>query len=114
MANEIDIYQGNNRTIEVTLVDSDGAAFDLTNTVVSFTVKKYETDSVALISKTSAVVSEISISSPATLGIFEVFLLPGDTEDLAGNKVYDITVVSGGKTYTVVKSDFDILLPVKS
>lgn len=113
MANDIEIYQGNDRTLKVTVVDSDGAAYDLSTADLYFDVKKFESDTPSIISKSSAVVTEIKILSPATDGIFEVYLLPADTENIVGKKVYDLTMDEGGKIYTLIKADFTVTLPVK-
>ena len=74
-------------TMEVTLTDSDGAAFDLTSAVVSLAVKTNETDTTVLIEKTSADVSEIQILAPASGGVLEIYLLPADTASLFGSDI---------------------------
>lgn len=113
MADNIEMYSGNNRTIEVTLTDSDGAAFDLSGAVLYFNVKKNEGDAASLISKSSAVATEIAIVAPATGGVFEVFLLPADSASLNGEYYYDMTMVINLETFTLVKDRIKFNLPVK-
>jgi len=116
MADEIEMYQGNDRTIEVTLTDSDGAAFDLTGVTIYFTVRKSESDAAAVIEKSSLVATEIVIIGVATGGVFEVYLVPADSATIDGEYVYDFTLVTDDvpvETFTVVKDSIKFLIPVK-
>ncbi len=113
MANEITVFQGNDRTLRITVTETNAAAFNLTGAVIYFEVKVLDTDTAKVIELSSAVAAEILVVAPATGGIFDIFLIPADTSSLLGEYVYDITIVVGGKTYTLVKSKFYVTLPVK-
>jgi hypothetical protein len=111
--NEITVFRGNDRTIEVTVTDSAGGAYNLTGATIYFNVKKDEDDVASVIAKSTADVAEIKILSPATNGVFEIYLVPADSATISGLYVYDITLVIGGKTFTLVKESIDFVLPVK-
>jgi len=109
-ATKITIAKGEDKTIELTVDDGDGGVIDLTNGLVTFTVKYTTDSSTNLFQKTSATPSEITITSPTT-GRADIYILPADTSGLdAATYVYDIWVtLASGKEYQVVNvSDFKV------
>ena len=106
----IKIYRGDNRTLKVSVVDENDAPVSLAGGAAKFSVKKWLSDNQAKIDKSSGVSSEILITDPAN-GVYEVYLIPSDTQDLEeGVYEYDseITTVTG-KVYTVVRGKFVVL-----
>ena len=109
MANEITMYRGDNRTLQVTVKDADGVAVGLTNYTAKFTVRtKPDTDTVT-IAKTTTLAAEIDITDP-TNGILEIYIVPADTKDLTPRSYdYDVEITSATSIVsTVVKSTFTI------
>jgi hypothetical protein len=105
---EIEIYRGDNKTYEVTVVDADGAAFNLTGARIVFSVKSTTNDATYKFQLTSDTITEIEITD-AVGGIFKVYLVPDNTNLLRPSKyVYDIEVQITGKIYTIIKDDFQI------
>jgi hypothetical protein len=91
-------------------VDGDDNPVSLAGGSAKFSVKKRLSDSQAKFEKSSAVSSEILITDPGN-GIYEVYLVPSDTQDLEeGVYEYDseVTTVTG-KVYTVVRGKFVVL-----
>ncbi len=110
-ANQIvKIYRGDNRTLKVSVVDGNDAPVSLAGGAAKFSVKKRLSNNQAKIDKSSGVSSEILITDPVN-GVYEVYLIPSDTQDLEeGVYEYDseITTVTG-KVYTVVRGKFVVL-----
>ena len=101
---EITMYRGDTDTITVTVTDSEGAAFDLTDYTMRFTVKDKpkDPDSLAKIGPTDA-----TIASPATgIGIIAVSVTDSDLK--AKSYVYDIQITDATHNYTIVKDNFVI------
>ena len=83
--------------------------FDLTSSVLTFTVKAKETDTANLIQKTSASAAEIEITNAAQ-GEATIKLIPSDSEDLTQRAyVFDVRLVKAGKTYTIKKDYINFL-----
>lgn len=94
--NALQMVRGTSKTIELTVSDENGDAFDLTSAVVWFTVKKRITDETVLIQKRSTIVSEVAITD-ARAGQAEIYLVPGDTFKLDTREyVFDIWVIIPG------------------
>ena len=101
---EITMYRGDTDTITVTVTDSEGAAFDLTDYTMRFTVKDKSTDpdSSAKIGPTDA-----TIASPLTgVGIIAVSVTDSDLK--AKSYVYDVQITDTTHNYTIVKDNFVI------
>ncbi len=93
MANEITIAQGEDKTFNLAVKDKDGAAYDLSDTVVHLRVKYNSTETTNLITKSSADVAEILITDAAN-GLADIMFVPADTETLdPADYSYDIWVV---------------------
>ncbi len=107
------IYRGDNRTLKVSVVDGNDAPVSLAGVTVKYSVKIRLIENQAKIDKSSGVGSEILITNPAN-GVYEVYLIPSDTQDLEeGVYEYDseITTVTG-KVYTVVRGKFVVLVEI--
>lgn len=106
MGARIEIYRGDNRTLEVRVTDSADQPVDLTGASIRFTVRK-GVDKEVLIEKTSSDPAQAKITD-ATGGVLEVYLVPADTKKLKpGGYVFDVEVtLSNGKVYTVVFGNF--------
>lgn len=108
-AQEILIYRGDNRTIPVTVTD-DAGAVNLTGASIRFSVKKRKKDTDYIIKKSEADPAEINVTD-AINGLFEIYIVPDDTQDLSITTYYfDIEITdSTGKTYTISMGTFKIL-----
>ena len=102
-ANSLTLVRGATKTIELTVLDDAGEAFDLTSAELWFTVKKFISDETFVIQKRSTNVTEIAITS-ACEGKASIYLLPVDTFNLAVREyTFDIWVVTSlGARYLVV------------
>lgn len=91
MANEITIIRGDTPTIQVTVTDSDGAVFDLTDYTARLTVKEEPQfkDADAILGPVTG-----TIASPAT-GVITFALSNALTDKSAGDYVYDVQVNNG-------------------
>lgn len=112
MANEVTMYRGDNRTLEVTVKDSSDVVVDITNYTAKFTVRTHP-DSTAVITKTTDSAAQIDLTDP-TNGVLEIYILPTDTSSLAARTYdYDVEITSAGSVVsTVVVSTFDLVLDV--
>lgn len=109
-----EIYQGNHKTLQLTIT---GTTDDISGWTIYFTVKRNESDpdSEALIAKSTADAAEIKVTDGPNQQA-EIYLLPDDTRELAaGTYSYDVKVVTdAGNEYTVVgPSDFTVSKAVK-
>lgn len=109
----LDMFRGDDREFTLTLTE-DGLPMNLTGATLRFTAKRSinDPDTAAVITKT--VGSGITIDADPTSGIVVVALLAADTADVTRQTVlvWDVQVVRGGKTRTVVAGTLDVLLDV--
>jgi len=107
----VEMYRGDNKTLEITVTDAEGIPINLTGADILFSVKKLKTDTVNIFQKSSDVLEEIDISDP-TGGVFDVYIVPVDTQELDVRRyVADAQVVlNTGKVYTVI----DIVINLKA
>ena len=105
MANEIEIYKGDTKTIQVTVKDADGVVLDLTSYTMLMTVKK----TASLSDSAAAFQATAVIASPATgVGVFT--LTHAQTNITAGTYYYDVQINDGTTSvYTVMSSLFNVL-----
>jgi len=102
--NTLFIYRGGTHVYEMTFVDENGAALNLTGLTVRFMAKKKvsDDDSSAVLSEVSSGASPgIVITNPATLGKAILTLEPADTaslEDKALKLDYQVRVDGPGGT----------------
>src|SRR5574343_205507 len=94
MANKIEIYQRNTKTLTCLV-----SGLSITGYTPYLTVKR-TSDSSTMLSKTGSVLD-------ASTAVF--YLTSTDTSISFGNYVYDITVEKDSSIYTVVKDTFSIL-----
>lgn len=105
----LEIFSGDNRDIEISVVDETGAVVDLTGSSVLMSVKKFIKDVSYVFQKSSATPAEITITNP-TGGVFVVFLVPADTQLLAaGLYEFDVQLTTAAdKVFTVVRGQLKI------
>lgn len=108
---EIDLkcVQNNDVEITVTVTRADGTAVNLTGATIKFSVAEQLTGAIKF-SKTTS--SGITISSPATAGIFVVTIDKEDIDDFHGSYIYEAVVTdSSGNvgTMTDVNNEAGIL-----
>lgn len=98
--------RGDNETYDLTVVLPSGSPVNLTDATLWFTVKKnkYEADSAALISKTSALNGGITIANQNTdPGEAAIALVPTDTNKLVpGDYYFDVQMKSSTGTVTTL------------
>jgi hypothetical protein len=101
----ITMYRGDTNTITVTVTDSEGSVFDLTDYTMRFTVKDKSSDSddLAKIGPKTA-----TISTPLT-GVGVIAIDEDDSNLKAKSYVYDVQITSTANNYTIIKDDFIIL-----
>lgn len=110
MSNTIALYRGNNRTVQITVKQSDETAYNLTGCTITMYVKKKVTDL-----DSEAIITKSGTLTDASNGIAEFYLVPADTNDateLKDNTPYlcDFEVTTaGGLLYTVLRASFVIL-----
>ena len=90
---------GDSKVLEVTVVDTENEAVDITGTTIRWQLARLATDAEPLISKSVGSGIEIT-DGPA--GRFDVTLDPGDTADLDGSYYYEAEVDDGGVISTVL------------
>jgi hypothetical protein len=92
-ATKLEIAKGENKTFGFTHKDTSGNIITLVGATVHFAVRTTAKATTALITKSSATPSEITIDDAAN-GHANIFLVPGDTSALdVEDYVYDIWVV---------------------
>ncbi len=113
---EIEMYQGDNRDIRVTLKDANGVSVGETSGWrLRFTVKEVDTDAATVIFKDSDVATEAAYVSE---NLWDIYILRADTASLTGipkTYVFDVemeTDDSPVKYHTAVKGSFKIRLGV--
>jgi phage terminase large subunit-like protein len=92
------MVSGDTQILEFEVLDSGGVAVNITGAVVTWVLCASRLYPTALITKTTS--SGITLTNP-TSGIFQVTLLPVDTQSLSGIYFHEAQVVVSGNTYTV-------------
>jgi len=104
-SNSLEVYRGDSATVSITITDSDGDAFNLTSYTLRLTVKVNARDT-----NDNAIIGPISGSiTDAASGTATFPLTTSNTDVESGSYTYDVEIVSGASTYTVVKSSFKII-----
>jgi hypothetical protein len=116
--NEISLFRGNDRRIEVTILrKSTGLAYNLTNCTITMLIKKdiNDADADAIITK-STTDSDEGVILDAINGVVEFYLIPDDTDDavdiLQDNVVYPVDFeveTLAHKKYTILRTSFTII-----
>ncbi len=106
----ITMFTRDDRTLSLTVNDSDGAPVDLTSASLWFTVKARtaDLDSEAILQKrnTAAGGSDLQIKVIVALdGTAEIYIVPEDTNEVdPATYVWDVQVkLANDKTYTVIR-----------
>lgn len=112
--NEVDWVIGSNLTLALTVRRKNRSPVDLTGATVHWRMKRSTSDTSDLVAKSSAVATEIVITS-ALKGKAQVFLLPADNIGLEpGTYVYDSWVVTAAdaKLSVVTPTPINLVQPV--
>ena len=90
--NAIQIYTGENKSVALTVKDSAGALFDLSGSTLYASVAEQAESTALLVSKSSAVITEIEILNQITnTGEAVIYYVPADTSSIA-TETYIFTV----------------------
>jgi hypothetical protein len=118
MVNELSMYRGNDRTVQITILDkATGLPYTLTSCTVTMLVKHNinDADVDAIITKVTTDPTEGVITNP-TAGVTEFYLVPSDTlnaDTLNDNVPYPIDfrveTPHPEKLYTVLRTWLTIL-----
>lgn len=101
----LELYQGKDRIIEVTVYDDAGAPLDISGYTVTWVVYK-PTTGVIVLTKTTA--DGIVLTVPAS-GIMEITLVPEDTQSLLGQYNHEGEITTpGGKQDVIFTGYFKI------
>lgn len=97
----LQLPKGTSKTFDFTLFDDNGNVLDLTNALITLSVKEQsDDDAVDVLTKVSSDETELKILSPATDGKIQVYLVPSDTTSVTAKQyVYKIDVVISSVTY---------------
>ena len=105
-----EVYRGDNKTLRVSIVDSCGDPVDTTGWIIEFTLRVSADAAASLVTKTSATPGEID-AVIADEGIWDINLLPADTQQVPGTYVFDVQGTTADvtpKIYTVIKDTLTI------
>ncbi len=100
---DLKCVQNNDVEITATITRADGTAVNLTGATIKFSIVNQLTGDIKF-SKTTS--SGITISSPATAGIFVVTIDKEDIDDFHGSFIYEIVITdSSGNVGTITDSN---------
>jgi len=106
IAQMIELFSGDTKLINITVLDQDSVVVDLTGASVDFIIAKYPGHT-ALITKT---IGSGVVLTDAANGIMDVTLLPADTESLQGAYNFQCKVTDlSGRESTVLHGTVTIL-----
>lgn len=96
------VHRADDQTIRFTVVDSTGAAMDVSSGTFKFTVKQNLDDAIgdAQFQLTSPAANGIDLTNAAT-GVVDVNIGTGDTDSLAGVYHYDLEMTLATKVRTL-------------
>lgn len=100
----IKLYRGDNYSYQITALDEDSAAINLTGASITFSVKT-DVGAGSYSFQCTTAGGDVVLVTPAS-GIFRVDIAPADTQSLApGDYVWDAQItLSGGEVYTVPRT----------
>jgi len=106
MATDLSIYEGEDKTWSVTILDSAGAPVDITGYTFLFVVKENITDTDA----NAKIKKEITSHSDPTNGVTQIAIDAADTADINGKYLYDYQWVDTSTKRRVIlkKATFEI------
>lgn len=104
MAQRIEIVRGTSKTLAVTVTDANNELYTLEDgEAVVFGVKRKPEDTERVILKTA---------ESGENGVYNIFLIPTDTDKLPyGKYLYDVGVQSGGAYHNIIEPDVFVILP---
>ena len=108
MAQRIEIVRGTTNTLNITIVDANGAPYNLgSGEKVVFGIKEKPEHKEVVFAKVGEIVYE---------GLYKVVLEPVDTENLpSGNYYYDVAIESGEAFFNVIEpSPFIVVANITS
>lgn len=98
---DFELVSGNDKTLKFNTKDQDGKVVDLSGATIIWAMANSAQAKKKIIEYTSPV--QVSITAPATDGLFEVDILDTDTEALKGGDYYhEAKVTSAGGLKTTV------------
>lgn len=104
------VFRGDNKTLRVSITDSCGDPVDTTGWTIDFTLRTQNNNPTPLVVKNSGVAGEIDAVDEEG-GVWDIFLLPADTDQSIASYVFDVQATSADATpkiYTVVKDTLTI------
>lgn len=108
MDNRINIYKGDSTELEVTVTDSSGAAFDLSNYTCTLSVKKELSDA-----ENKFNVEDGSIDkTDAATGVIRIPISKDNTNITPGMYYYDVEIKYLGNVYTVLRDAINVVQDV--
>lgn len=114
MADEIVYYAGDSKTIRFNFIGSDGGplVIDPDISVLTLSIKFRDTYDDLVLQKASNVAEEGAVID-GPQGVVEFYFLSADTVNLRPLRmIYDVRMVTGSDILTLLKSVFDLQLPV--
>jgi len=105
---EYTLVEQNNITLKYSVIDQDDAVVNLSGATIDWSIKTSASASASIAKSTTT--SGLTITN-ASGGLFEVYILPADTENLAINDIttryYMEAVITdtGGNVYTITNDD---------
>lgn len=102
----VEVYKGDTKTLVIDIKDTNSTIVDITGVAVNYVVYK-GTSGTVVITKTT--ISGVSITDPSN-GIFEIYLLPVDTENLLGYYLHECEITdTSNNVSTVFTGKFTII-----
>lgn len=110
MSQTISMYRGNDRTVSLTIIKTDGTAYNLTGCTIQMIVKQDINDLDA-----EAILTFDGTITGAANGVVEFYIVPADTSSITTLKDnvpypcdFEVTTATGEK-YTVLRTAFVLL-----
>lgn len=108
MDNRIIIYKGDSTELEVSVTDSEGAAFDLSNYEVTMSVKKSKYDTDYIFQVGDAVIDK----TESSLGLLKIPISKNNTNVTPGTYYYDVEIKYLGNVYTVIFDSMEVRMDI--
>lgn len=108
MDNGIVIYRGDSTELEVSVTDSDGAAFDMTNYICTLSCKKELSDTTNTFQVADAAIDK----TEAAAGKIRIPISKDNTNITPGHYFYDVEIKYLGNVYTVLRDSLNVLKDV--
>ena len=104
MAQKIEIVRGTTNTLQISILDANGAPYNLgSGEKVVFGIKRKQEHEEVIFAKVGEILYE---------GFYKVVIVPEDTENLpSGNYYYDVAIESGEAFFNVIEPSPFIIVP---